>query len=147
MIRNNTYCVEMRQAFQGIKIAADSMVADQITKQLEILRRAKYVSNKPPLRTSGKIQYPYKSYKVGGTQNRDTSSMERKLHWTIRQCNSPSNNWYICEKSVNVDTNQAKKHYTKYNSKRKSNGNKEDDQPNAIVNGGKLFFCRNICKH
>ena len=110
----------MRQAFQGIKIDADSMVTGQIRKQPEINRRTNYMSDVPIPRIRDNIGNSSKSYKRPRSLTKETTRDEKKLHWTIRPCSSPADNWFVCEKSVNVAKNQNIKFYTKLNTKSKS---------------------------
>ena len=107
----------MRQAFRGIKMDADSRITDQIREQPEINRRTNYMSNVPIPRIRDNIGNSSKSYKRSPTKQ--TRRDEKKLHWTIRPCSSPADNWFVCEKSVNVATNQNIKFYTKLNTKSK----------------------------
>ena len=84
----------MRAAFKGIELDANSKDAEWIRRQLEESRhfRTSHRSS-----SQGILDFVTKNRLVRSTKN--TENLEKKLHWTIKPCNIPSNNWYICEKS------------------------------------------------
>ena len=104
---SSTYCVEMREAFKGIKVDADSNEADQLTKRLEKTRRLNHA----------------KSYKQTLSENYNKFAIEKRLHWTIKPCHVPSNNWYVCEKSAeNENKNSIYQHSADHKRKKSING-------------------------
>ena len=114
----------MRAAFKGIELDANSKDAEWIRRQLEENRhlRTSYRSS-----SQGILGFITKNRLVRSTKN--TENLEKKLHWTIKPCNIPSNNWYICEKSDPRDGFKA-------------NLTEENDQyhSNDIIDKGKYKF-------
>ena len=105
---NVTYCVELREAFKGIELNADSNDVERIRMQLEKSRHKKKAS-------SSNKAFDFLS-----------SERQNKLHWTIQPCNTPTKNLYICEKSTGhySPTDKHKETQDHYgNDKKQDNGN------------------------
>ena len=118
---NASYCVEMRQAFRGIKIDADLDIADEITNNLERSRQTKYTPSIP--HDAGNINGRHKPKLniLGGTNNHDIpQATVNVLQWTTRQCGAQANNWFICEKQLNIPTKSHTKYRKRGNRRNKS---------------------------
>ena len=117
-ISNDTYCVEMRAAFKGIELNANSNDVERIRKTFEHRR-------------NGKTSSFSNGYSDLVKQTRFARSPEeqKKLHWTIKPCNVPSNNWYICEKLVSQHHPQD--HLSE---------NNDPHDPNDNIDGGKFLI-------
>ena len=84
----------MRAAFKGIELDANSKDAEWIRRQLE---ESRHLRTSHRSSSQGILDFIMKNRLVRSTKN--TENLEKKLHWTIKPCSFPSNNWYICEKS------------------------------------------------
>ena len=117
-ISNDTYCVEMRAAFKGIELNANSNDVERIRKTFEHRRKGKTSSFSNENLNLAK-------------QTRFTRSPEeqQKLHWTVKPCNIPSNNWYICEKRV-----------YQYHPQDHLNANNDPHFPNGNIDGGQFLI-------
>ena len=99
-IKKNTYCLEMRESFKGIKVEANAKIADQIVQRLTKTRHLRHAQTFLSHENRDAFDHYPKS---PGTINPEISTIPKlpmKLHWTIKPCNIPSNNWYICEKTI-----------------------------------------------
>ena len=79
----------MRAAFKGIELNANSNDVERIRKTFEHRRKGKTSSF-----SNGILNL------VKQTRFARSPEEQKKLHWTIKPCDVPSNNWYICEKHV-----------------------------------------------
>ena len=94
------YCLELRESFKGIKFEGNAKDADNIAQKLRKSRHLKH----PQILTGTKSGDPFesrpKSHDKTKSEIQNSPKVQSKLHWTIKPCNIPSNNWYVCEKSV-----------------------------------------------
>ena len=90
----------MRESFKGIKIEANTKLADQIVQQLKKTRHLKHAQTMLSHENRDAFDHNPKSHGTINPEIRTIPKLEMKLHWTIKPCNIPSNNWYICEKAL-----------------------------------------------
>ena len=85
----------MRAAFKGIELNANANDIERIRERFDQNRHIK-----THLFSNGIIDL--------FRQTRFSRSPEEQkiLHWTIKPCNTPSNNWFICEKYVHHDNHE-----------------------------------------
>ena len=99
-IKKIAYCLEMRESFKGIKIEANAMLGDKIVQQLEKRRHLRHAQTFLNHENHDAFDHYPKSHGTINPEIHTIPNLQMKLHWTIKSCNIPTNNWYICEKTI-----------------------------------------------
>ena len=73
------------------------MEADNITKEMKTTRRHLKVSD---VLNKGYIKSTIENSEEASKYSKDSTSLKKQLQWVLKPCDTPSFNWYICEKSI-----------------------------------------------
>ena len=72
------------------------MEADNITKEIKTTRRHLKVSD---VLNKAYIKSTIENSEEASKSSRASTSLKKQLQWVLKPCDTPSFNWYICEKS------------------------------------------------
>ena len=95
------------------------MEADNITKEMKTTRRHLKLSD---VLNKAYIKSTIENTEEGSKSSKASTSLKTQLQWVLKPCDTPSFNWYICEKSVDDNdttlkskSNSLKDHPTEQN--------------------------------
>ena len=73
------------------------MEADNITKEIKTTRRHLKVSD---VLNKAYIKSTIENKEQDSKSSKASTSLKKQLQWVLKPCDTPSFNWYICEKSI-----------------------------------------------
>ena len=73
------------------------MEADNITKEMKTTRRHLKLSD---VLNKSFIKSAIENNEEGSNSSNASTSSRKQLQWVLKPCDTPSFNWYICEKSA-----------------------------------------------
>ena len=73
------------------------MEADNITKEMKTTRRHLKL---PDVLNKAYIKSTIENSEEASKSSKASTSLKKQLQWVLKPCDTPSFNWYICEKSI-----------------------------------------------